>query len=328
MAHKDRNKKKIAPMLWLLLILMLTKFGVAQASEKTFTIGMVNHVSVHVRAFEGFKAGMAELGYVEGKTIKYIYNGTQGNDPKVVDAEIRNLLEQGVDLLVTGGNMVSLLAKQAVEGTDIPVLIAASSRPVDDGVVEDLSHPGGNLTGVQVADTMPKALEWLVKITPGEKKVYLPYNPDDQVSVTSLIGLDEVASQLRVELVFHEVQSVEEAVAAIETLPEDIGAIYRIPTPSLDPRNEELSRAAVKRRLPMVSVLPLDESVLLTLAVDLFDAGKQTARIAHQVISGIKPGDLPVETADPYLVINLRTAEKIGLEVPEDILIQAHRIIR
>jgi putative ABC transport system substrate-binding protein len=295
---------------------------------KTYTIGVVTNNSFHVPVIEGFKAGMAEFGYIEGENVIYIYNGIIDSDPDVIERETENLLIQGVDILFTVGSPATLAAKQAVEGTDTPVVFGAITRPVEKGIVESISHPGGNLTGTQVGTETPKALEWLVTIVPQAKKVYVPYNPDEDVLIAALRGLDKVSSQLGVELVFDEVYSVEEAVAAIESLPEDVGAIFRIPSPTLDSRNNELSQAAIERGIPMGAALPLDEAVLLTLATDLSDTGKQTARLVHQIHQGIKPADLPVETADFFLTINLKTAEAIGLDIPDEILWQADIIIR
>ncbi|MBN1627861.1 MAG: hypothetical protein JW944_15180 [Deltaproteobacteria bacterium] len=129
-------------------------------------------------------------------------------------------------------------------------------------------------------------------------------------------------------LIILSVDSFEEAVAAIETLPEDIDFIYRIPSPTLDAENNEISRAAIKRRIPIGASLPQDESILMTFASDRFETGRQAARLAHQIRMGVKPSELPVETAEAFLTINLSTAEKIGLELPANILLQAKKIIR
>jgi ABC-type uncharacterized transport system substrate-binding protein len=159
-------------------------------------------------------------------------------------------------------------------------------------------------------------------------KVYVPYNPNDEPSTAALDGMNIAASRMGIELVLDEVYSVEEAVVAIERLPGDIDAIFRIPSPTLDQRNHDLSQAAIKRKLPICASLPLDESVLLTLATDLSEMGKQAARLADQIFQGIKPADLPVETGEVFLTINLRTAETIGLYIPDEILVQANTIIR
>jgi len=289
---------------------------------------MIAEVAIHAPAIEGFKAGMADLGYVEGRDITYIYDGVTGSDPKVINAEIENLLAENIDMLFTVGNTTTFQAERAIEGTDIPVVFGAYSGPVENGLVESIAHPGGNLTGVQVGAEIPKALEWLIRVTPDARKIYVPYNPNDEVSVLFLAELNEIASQLQIKLVFGEIHSVEETVVIIEKLPEDVDAIFRIPSPTLDPRNGELSQAAIKRGLPMAAGHPLDKTVLLTLASDMFGIGRQAARLAHQIRQGVKPGDLPIETSEVSLTINLKTADAIDLNIPESVLLQANTVIR
>jgi len=319
--------KKIKYFPVIILSLLLIFSGACWNRGKTITVGIAILTTSHIPVVEGFKAGMAEYGYVESKNIRYIYDGVLEDDPDAIDREIGKLLSQGVDLLFTGGNMVSLRAKKAVEGTDVPIIIGASSRPVEEGLVDSLQRPGGNITGVRTADSIPKMLELLAMVTPEKRKFYLPYNPDDQVSVVSLKGLNEAAAKMGIDLVIQEIRSVEEAVSSIKTLPRDIGAIYRLPSPTLDSRNSELTMAALERGIPIGSVLPLDESVLLVLAADPFESGRQAARLADQIIKGARPSDLPVETSDAYLTVNLKTAERLGINLPNDILALANNII-
>lgn len=329
--HTHSQKKSLAR--WnifaatIALSLPLIACGSPQ-SEETFVIGVVNYVPVLSPALDGFKVEMSELGYVEGENLVYIYNGIVGSDPDAVENEVENLLAQDVDLLFTIGNLPALAAKQAVEGTDISVVFTPIMYPVEEGVVDSVLHPGGNVTGVSNGRGTTKALEWLVTLTPDAKKVYLPYNPNDTVSVTVLGTLENTPSELGIELVLDEVYSVEEAVTAIENLPEDIDAIFRVPSPTLDPRNNELSQAAIARGIPMGSNLLLNESVLVTYAADIFELGRQAARQADQIHRGMKPADLPVESAEFFLTINLKTAEMIDLNVSDDILEQADIIIR
>jgi putative ABC transport system substrate-binding protein len=246
----------------------------------------------------------------------------------VIEREIESLLAQDVDMLFTAGSAITLKARRAVSGKAIPVVFAAVASPVERGVVDSIPQPGGDLTGVQVGLEIPKALQWLVTIVPGAKKVYVPYNPDEEVSTITLAALDKAAAQLGIQIIGGQVHSVEEAVVAIESLPEDVGAVFRIPSPTLDSRNDELSRAAIRRRLPMGAGLPLDEAVLFTFAADMFAAGKQAARLAGRIREGVDPADLPVESAEIFLAINLKTAEAIGLDIQDTILLQADTIIR
>jgi putative ABC transport system substrate-binding protein len=269
--------------LWAIVFSVLLTTCQKTQPPKPFTIGVISYVSVLDPIIEGFKTGMTELGYVEGEDVIYIYNGVVAPDPQTVDAEIKNLLTHDPDLLFSVDNLATLQAKQAVVGTDMPVVFGVVSRPVEEGIVESISSPGGNLTGTQAGNQLPKALDLLVTITPEARKVYVPYNPDDDASIATLSGLNKMSSQLGIELVLEEVHSVEEAVAAIESLPDDVDAVFRIPSPTLDPRNAELSQAAIEQGLPLGASLPLDEAVLLTLASDLYGAGTRAARLAHKI---------------------------------------------
>jgi putative tryptophan/tyrosine transport system substrate-binding protein len=309
--------------------LLFPAFGGSQASARSFTIGVAIDIPNFVATLEGFKAGMAKYGYVEGQNIRYVYNGVLQNDDKSIDAEIKRLLDSDVEMLLTVGDHSSLHARQAVDGTDMPVLMCMFSRdPIGEGIVENLKYPGGNVTGIRVSDTIPKALEWLLAVAPGAKRVYLPYNPDDRMPEISMTDLDKTASQLGIHLIIDKIHSVEEAVAGIENKYKDIDAIFRIPSVTLDTRNNEISEVAIKRGIPVGAALPLDEATLVTFSPDLANSGKQAARMALQIHQGLKPADLPVETAEAFLTINLKTAEKIGLHISDGILFQAKKIIR
>jgi putative tryptophan/tyrosine transport system substrate-binding protein len=318
---------------WIILIgamvfhLLLMACGGAPKS-KTYTIGVVAETPVVAPTLESFKANMAKLGYVENKDITYTYHGPLGSNAEAISGEIKNLLAQKVDLLLVVSLLPAQQAKLAVAGTNTPVIFAPAHAVIENGLVKSISHPGGNLTGIQAGNEIPKALEWLVKITPHTKKIYVPYNPADGISVAMLPIVDQIASQLKVDLVHGEVKSVEEAVAEIERLPADINAILRILSPTLDLRNSELSEAAIKRRLPMGGFVRLDEAMLLTMAIDHVEMGKQAARLSHQILRGTNPADLPVEMAEVYFTVNLKTARAIGLDIPDEILRRAAKVIR
>jgi putative tryptophan/tyrosine transport system substrate-binding protein len=312
----------------ILCILLMAVAGCDRPSDRPFTIGVVNDVPILASTLAGFKNGMSESGYVEDKDIRYVYHGILNNDKDVIDAEIKELLSRDIDMLLTLGNRASIRTKAAVKGMDIPVVIGACVRPIEAGLIENLSHPGGNITGVVVSDSGAKALEWMKEIIPGARKIYLPYNPADEASVVSLIGLDKAASSIGIELVCQEVRSVEETLAAIEKLPKEMDAVFLIPSTTLNARSIELSRAAIKRDIPVVSRVRVDDSVLLTFAADLYEVGRQAARLANQIDKGVRPADLPVEISDVYLTVNLNTAEMLGIQIPDRVLAHAKTIIR
>jgi putative ABC transport system substrate-binding protein len=323
-----KNRVKTGIIGAVVFIVMLIAPEGCRAPVRLFTVGIPCQIPIEAPILEGFRAGMTELGYVEGKNIKYIYSRIPEMKDKVITAKIKELMAQDIDLLLVLETEVALPAKEIVKGTDIPMLFSANIKTIENSLVESLRHPGGNLTGVRFAYTNSKALEWLKMIVPGAKKIYLPYNPDDAAITGELSGLYETASQLGIELVTGKIHSVEEAVQVIETLPPDVNAVFRMPSSTLNERNIELSQAAIKRRIPMGASLLLDEDVLVTLTCDFFNIGKQTARMANQIKQGVKPADIPIETSEVYLIINLKTAEKIGIQVPDDFLAEAKTIIR
>ena len=105
-------------------------------------------------------------------------------------------------------------------------------------------------------------------------------------------------------------------------------AVYRTSSPVLDDENYKLSQAAINKRLPMVAATSLDEGVLLTCATSIFEMGRHSSRLVDRNCKGMKPEDLPIETAEIFLTINLSTAEKIGLHIPDVVLMNAKKIIR
>lgn len=312
---------------FILANLSLTACGSGAQAQETFTIGVINYIPPLEPTLDGFKAGMAELGYIEGENVTYIYNGITKPDPAMINAEIENLLSQDIDLLFTMGNPTTLAAKQAVEGTDIPVIFAPVVNPVGDGMVESIAYPGGNLTGIQNITPTPKAVELLLKLVPETTKIYVPYHPDDEVSVTSIGPLPEAARTLGIELMLDEVRSPEEVLATIETLPEDT-AILLVTLPSLEPISPFIN-LATERGLAVGSTNNNEEvGALIAYTTDLFTMGEQAARLANQVFRGIAPSKLPVETGQFFLSVNLQTAAALGLEIPDEILHQADNIIR
>jgi putative ABC transport system substrate-binding protein len=295
---------------------------------RTYTIGVVNYVPVLEQVLAGFKARMATSGYEEGRNVTYLYQGVLAPDAQVIEQEVQRLLTQKVDLLLTLGTPTTIAARKAVAGTNIPVVFAPVVTPVKEGVVESLSHPGGNVTGVQNGDTIPKSLEWLHKIVPQATKFYTIYHPGDKVALTATTSLPAVASTLGIELVLTPVHSQAEAIAVMDTLPRD-AALFMVPTPSLEPLSAVLD-AAVKRGIAVGTneQTQLKAGAVVSYAGSFAAMGEQAARLVEQILKGSRPADLPVETAEGFLHINLQAATAVGLDIPDGILRLADMVMR
>lgn len=201
--------------------------------------------------------------------------------------------------------------------------------PVDAGVVDNLRNPGGNITGVKVGGHVQKQVEWLLKIVPGVKGIFVPYNPNDKSGTQGLIQLQEIVAKLGVEILVRETPTSKDIKKATTAIPEEAGAILMLPDNLILTYTHDFAKAGIKHSLPTVS-LSIDQAeagALIGYGFDNYSIGKQSARLAGQILKGTKPGDLPVETADFFLTINLKTAKAIGLDIPNNILHQADNII-
>lgn len=316
--------------LFFALSLVLSSCGAPK--PQTYTVGVIVEIPWLSPIFDNFKATMTELGYVEGENITYLYNPDAGPDQAAFDAEAQRLMEQKVDIFFTVGTLTTKAAKKAVEGTDIPVIFTPVINPVEEGVVESIARPGGNVTGVQIIDHSPKGLEWALKILPQTKHVYMPYNPADSISMMIVNGgmLDAVA-QLGVELAPSEVTSVDEMLARVDTLPEDTIIYLLSPLSSLEGGLEQLSQLAQERGVPIFSTnreIGASPFPVANYTVTFAGEAEQGANMVDRVLKGQKPADMPVETAEYFLDIDLKSAAAYGVEIPNEIIKQANVIVR
>ena len=304
----------------------------ACGSEKTkiYKVGVINIVLSLDDNVAGFKEGMAELGYVEGDNINYVYDGPTV-DLEKLDAAVQSLMAANVDLILSITTPATLAAKRATAGTELPVVFSPVTDPVGSGIVENLRHPGGNITGVTFGVQEPRRMEWLLRIAPEVKNIYVPYNPGDRSPVLALAAISQVAVKLGVELITREIRNPAELKAAIDNIPAEADAVFCLPDSLLSTRLADLAGAAVKLKLPVSGPQVGSVKTLGTLTSYCSDQimnGKQAARLADQIFQGVKPSDLPIETSEFTLAINLKVAKAIGLDIPDEILRQANTIIR
>jgi putative ABC transport system substrate-binding protein len=314
---------------WILVLsLPLTACGRTR-SQEIYTIGVVNLSSLQEVTLEGFKEGMAELGYIEGENVIYLYEGaTESIDG--LDSVAQNLVKADVDLILSITTPATQAAQRATAGTDIPVVFVPVTDPVGTGLVDSLRHPGGNITGVTFGVQEARRLEWLIRVVPTIERVYIPYNPEDQSAVLALETASEAATTLGVEIVTHKSSTPEQVAAALENIPENIDAIFFLPDSLVNSRKDAWIERAINLELPTSGphLAAVEDGHLTAYGIDLAAAARQeAARLADQILQGMKPADLPVETAEFYSAINLKTAKAIGIDIPDKVLLQADIIV-
>lgn len=313
------------------IVLVMTGLLTACANEtnKIYTVGVINIVPDLDQALAGFKEGMTELGYIEGKNIRYIYDGPT-TDMSKLSATAQTLTAAKVDLILSITTPATQAAKQATDGNGPPVVFAVVTDPVGSGIVDSMQHPGGNITGVAFGLQEAQRLEWLVRIAPKTRQIYAPYNPNDKSPVLALEMARSAAAELGVELITPEVYDPETLNNAVLNIPAEADAVFLLPDSLVSTRLPDIVATATARNLPVsganISVVK-NNDVLTSFGFDQPLCGKQAARLADQIFKGAKPADLPVEMAEFYLAINLKVAKTIGLTIPDEILRQTNIII-
>jgi putative ABC transport system substrate-binding protein len=294
-----------------------------------YTIGLVTNNRNGLRNIEGFQDEMAELGYIVGRNVKYRSEGfpVRGSN---LDAVLTKMVKSKVDLIFTAGTPTGVAAHRITYGTNIPVIFGVIADPIAAGVLNDLTSPGGNMTGVKLGDSQARRLQFLLEMAPDIKRILIPYNPEDAASFSAVEQVNNVASDLGVKIVAKWAHNDQEVFELLNNIPESLDAIFLVPGTTVNIHLQDVLSVARPRKLPVSgpSLAQVEEGAVITYGFNHYEAGRRAARIADQVLKGADPGKLPVETAEFFMAVNLKAAEEIGLWVPYSILQQAKIIIR
>lgn len=290
---------------------------------------------------DGFIGQMTAYGYVEGKNITYLYVNLQDVAPEDVQTEYENqiqaMIDDGVDVFVTETDTDAVNLRNLV-GTEIPIVFARSDDPVASGAVADLVTPGGNITGTVTNRPHERRLQLLTEIKPTTKKIYYIISTYALGAEATLQQVQAVAEDLGVEVVPFTAAmspatfSVDPAswTELIQNMPEDIDWVFMTPFVFLDPQETaELMALSVERGFGLSYII--DEPVpgyLISYGPNIAASSGQAAQTVDRILRGASPADLPVQTAENFLTINLEAAASINMTIPEAILRQANMIIR
>jgi putative ABC transport system substrate-binding protein len=331
--QRVQPKSKALVLILTILSFVLVACSTSQAQPARITkIAVINYLVAFDPAIEAFKAGLKEAGLVEGTSVVYLYNGVIANDNKVIDAEIEKLLGQNPDLFLTVGSASAARIKDPLQKANKPGVFMVVTQPDKLGIVKDLLKPGGKVTGVFTGGpATTKGLEWLVTVSQGIKRVHIYYRKGDVAAPTQFEALQATANKLKVELVLHEATTPEEVIAALPSLTRGTDAILQIPLPILSgPQQFAYLQQAREMGIPVGSTTAggTGAGLLTGLTFDNTQLGKQTARLALQIINGADPGTLPIEPAQFAVDVNTETAKVLGLTIPDSMLQQANTVTR
>lgn len=304
----------------------------AQPSEKTYRIGFLGALShgESRRQTGALRTGLRGLGWEEGKNIVIEYQWAEGKYERLPELAAA-LVKLNVDVIVAAsGTAGALAAKRAT--LSVPVVMVAVADPVATGLVTSLARPGGNLTGSTFffAEINAKRVELIKEAIPTLTRVAVLGNLTNPSYPIALAAMQRTASALRVQLVSVEVKGRDDIAPAIATLAARLAqALVVIDDPLITSNARQIADFALQNGLPIIGRRPFAEAgALMAYEVNLEDLFYRSAAFVDKILKGIPPADLPIERAVKFeLVVNLKTAKALGIELPTSILLRADEVI-
>jgi len=315
------------------LLLALRFSAEAQQSAKIPRVAYLSNARFSEIPYrvEGFRQGLRELGYIEGKNI--VVEWREGTNDQV-PALVAELIRLKVNVIVAAAGSLTRAAKAAT--STIPIVMAQDSDPVGNGFVTSLSHPGGNITGLSTLapELNGKKLEILKEVTPRISRV--------AVFVSSTVGdfsqvskkeIELAAAALKLKIHYLDVLTPADFENAFKEAIKGRadGALMEVGGPVAIPNRKKTAELAVKSLLPVMyrRTQDVEAGGLMSYGVNIADLDRRAATYVDKILKGAKPAELPVEQPKKFeLIINLKAAKQIGLAIPPTVLARADKVIR
>jgi len=301
----------------------------AQVPQKLARIGFLAPQGRSLPLFDAFRQGLAETGYVEGRNIVIEARFADGQLDRL-PALAAELAATNVDVLAVTGAVTARAAKKGAP--DTPTVFSMVVDPVADHVVPNLAAPGGNLTGVTSFDPAQarKQLELFKEVLPGLKRVAIM--GDAGVSDALIVASETLAGELGLQTVRHRLLAanpdLDSAFASFRR--SQVQALLVLEEPLVGVHAKRIAELATANRLPtMFAPSRVSAGGLISYGTSQVESVRRMAVYVDKILKGAKPGTIPVETVTRYeLIVNLKTAEEIGVTVPLAVLARADRVVQ
>ena len=305
-------------------------FAARAQTRKAHRIGVLETTSpaLNVANLAAFRQGMRERGYDEGRDFIIDYRFSDGRAERFPELAAE-LVRQKVDLIVTRGTPAVLAAKKAT--TTIPIVMAAIGEALD--VVASLARPGGNVTGLSayVTELEAKRLEILSEAIPGLTRVAHLINLSNPIAESQRLEILRVAPNLKIQPQLIDVRKADEFAPAFDAARrERAGGVLVAIDGLMQTHRQLIAELAAKHRLP--TIYPSKEFVeaggLLSYGVSYPDLYRRATTYVDKILKGTAPADLPIEQPVRFeLVVNLKTANALGLTIPPTLVARADEVI-
>jgi ABC-type uncharacterized transport system substrate-binding protein len=304
-----------------------------QPAGRVYRIGYLSLASRErsLRFAEAFEDGLRRLGYRVGEnvTIEYRFANAEMERLPALAAELVRL---HVDIIIAGSNPSTVVTKTAT--TTIPIVMVNIVDPVSTGLVASLARPGGNVTGLAVdagGEILGKRFELLKEILPNLSRLGIMWNPDVAVNRSRQVAMTETARTLGLTTIPVEVRGVDTLERAFAAMMKERAQAFVVQGDSvLHEYRDQIAEMAVRNRLPSAAVSSqlAEAGFLLSYGADLFDPYHRVAVFVDKIFKGANPADLPIEQPTKFeLVINLKTAKVLGIDIPPTLLTRADEVI-
>jgi putative ABC transport system substrate-binding protein len=301
----------------------------AQQATRLPRIGVL-----YVRAGSGtevLRQGLRNLGYIEGRTAVIEWRYWDGKPELLRDVAVE-LVRLNPDVIVVGGSEATKAVKEATRS--IPIVFVGPSYPVEEGLVSSFQRPGGNVTGITVAqsDFVAKLLQLLLDVVPGLSDVGVIWSPANPGTTFLLRDTEATARSLKLRVLPVAMASeadVEPGLAAIERA--HPGALIVNPAPIPLANADRIGKLAIRLRIPSITQAKgmMERGLLMSYGADFREVDLRIPGYVDRILKGAKPADMPVERPTKFeLVINLKTARAIGLTIPQSLLLRADEVIQ
>jgi putative ABC transport system substrate-binding protein len=276
-----------------------------------------------------FVQRLQELGWIEGRNIAIEYRWAEGRFDRSPEL-VAELIRLKVDVIVTHSPSLIVAAKRAT--SDIPIVFAAVADPVSIGVVDSLARPGGNVTGLsnQFPDAAGKRVELVREVVPSLHQLAILASVGSVTAALEVREVEAAARKLGLEAATSGIRRAEDIEPAITALVGRAEALYVFAEPLTNTNRARIATLALGARLPTVSAFRefTEAGGLISYGANLPDQFRRSGDYVDKILRGRKPADLPVEQPTKFeLVINLKTAKALGLEVPPTLLARADEVI-
>lgn len=312
---------------------MLPFAAYAQDGQRIPRIGFLSALGAGAMATrtDAFRAGMRELGYVEGKNILIDFRYADGDAQRLAQMAA-DMVQQKIDVIVTSGPTTTPAARKAT--SSIPIVMGYDIDPVGAGHVASLARPGGNVTGLSglSPELSGKQLQILKEIVPRLSRVAVIGDSAAAGTTQSLNALEQAAATLKVHVQYINVKNLDDIRAAFrDATKAQADAMVVFANGAATNNRVEVARLAQASRLPAIYYTGefVEVGALITYGVSTAAMFKRAATYVDKILKGAKPGDLPIEQPAVFdLVINMKTAKALGLKIPQSILLQATKVIQ